>query len=72
MYIPRGRWYNYWDKLPVDGGKEQWVDADVDSMPLFVKEGTILPKYPIQQYVGEKVIEQVELEVYYALGKNNS
>lgn len=72
MYIPRGRWYNYWDKLPLEGGKEQWVDADVDSMPLFIKEGTILPKYPIQQYVGEKVIEQVELEVYYALGKNAS
>ena len=72
MYIPRGIWYNYWDKLPVEGGKEQWVDADVDSMPLFIKAGSIIPKYPIQQYVGEKKIEQVELEVHYALGKHSS
>ncbi|WP_299766004.1 glycoside hydrolase family 31 protein [uncultured Dokdonia sp.] len=72
MYIPRGTWYNYWSKLPVEGGKEQWVDADVDSMPLFVKAGAIIPKYPIQQYVGEKKLEQIELEVYYALGKNQS
>ena len=72
MYVPRGQWYNYWTKETVQGGKEQWVDADVDSMPLFVKEGTILPKYPLQQYVGELEIEQVELEVYYALGKNAS
>lgn len=72
MYIPKGTWYNYWNKLPVEGGKEQWVDADVDSMPLFVKAGAIIPKYPIQQYVGEKKLEQVELEVYYEVGKHQS
>ena len=72
MYIPKGKWYDYWTKTPVQGGKEQWVDADIDSMPLFVKEGTILPKYPLQQYVGELDIKQVELEVYYGLGKNAS
>ena len=72
MYIPRGKWYDYWTKKPVQGGKEQWVDADIDSMPLFIKEGTILPKYPVQQYVGELVIDQVELEVYYGLGHNAS
>jgi len=72
MYIPKGKWYNYWTKLPVEGGKEQWVDADVDSIPLFIKAGSIIPKYPLQQYVGEKKIDQVELEVHYGAGKNAS
>jgi alpha-glucosidase len=72
MYIPRGKWYNYWTGEVVEGGKEQWVDADIDSIPLFVREGGIIPKYPVQQYVGEKVIEEVELEVYYKKGKQNS
>ena len=54
------------------GGKETWVDADFDSMPLFIKAGAIIPKYPVQQYVGEKDIEQLTLDVYYKNGKEDS
>ncbi|GAA4271502.1 glycoside hydrolase family 31 protein [Aquimarina gracilis] len=68
MYIPRGNWYNYWTREYVKGGMEQWVDADLDIIPLFVKEGAIIPKYPVQQYVGEKKIEELKLEVYYKQG----
>ncbi|AXT49644.1 DUF4968 domain-containing protein [Aquimarina sp. BL5] len=68
LYIPRGNWYNYWTREYVKGGMEQWVDAELDTIPLFVKEGAIIPKYPIQQYVGEKKIEELKLEVYYKLG----
>ncbi|ANW94923.1 glycosyl hydrolase [Wenyingzhuangia fucanilytica] len=72
MYIPRGNWYNYWNHEMVEGGREMWVDADIDSMPVFVKEGAIIPKYPIQQYVGEKNIDQLTLDVYYKSGKEES
>ncbi|WP_430409556.1 glycoside hydrolase family 31 protein [Kordia sp.] len=72
MYIPRGKWYNYWTDEFVEGGKEKWVDAEIDSMPLFILEGAIIPKYPIQQYVGEKKIDEVTLEVYYKEGKERS
>ncbi|MBR9845141.1 MAG: DUF4968 domain-containing protein [Algicola sp.] len=72
MYIPRGKWYNYWTKERVKGGKELWVDADIESMPIFVKEGAIIPKYPIQQYVDELVIEEVFLDVYFKQGKEVS
>jgi alpha-glucosidase len=72
MYIPRGKWFNYWTREVVEGGKELWVDADIDTIPMFVKEGAIIPKYPVQQYVGEKVIEEVELEVYFKEGKESS
>lgn len=72
MYIPRGSWYNYWTRELVEGGKEMWVDADLDSMPIFIKEGAIVPKYPVQQYVGEKQISELELEVYFKEGKEKS
>ena len=72
MYIPRGKWYDYWNNKIVEGGKEQWVDADLDSMPLFVKEGAIIPKYPVQQYVGELEIKELILEAYYKLGEEKS
>ncbi|ULC59690.1 glycoside hydrolase family 31 protein [Flaviramulus sp. BrNp1-15] len=72
MYFPVGKWYNFWTDEVVKGGQELWVDADLDSMPVFVKEGAIIPKYPIQQYVGEKTIDELILDVYYKLGKEKS
>ncbi|WP_299776542.1 glycoside hydrolase family 31 protein [uncultured Formosa sp.] len=72
MYIPRGNWYNYWTQQLVQGGKEIWVDTDLDTMPIFIKEGSIIPKYPIQQYVGEKEFDEITLEVHYKLGKEQS
>ncbi|WP_346883487.1 glycoside hydrolase family 31 protein [uncultured Algibacter sp.] len=72
MYFPRGKWYNFWNDQVVQGEQETWVDADLDSMPIFIKEGAIIPKYPIQQYVGEKTIDELTLDVYYTLGKEDS
>ncbi|NER14068.1 DUF4968 domain-containing protein [Leptobacterium flavescens] len=72
MYIPRGEWYNYWTDEVVSGGKEHWVSADIDKIPLFIKKGAIIPKYPIQQYVGEKEIKELSLDVYYKKGKEQS
>jgi alpha-glucosidase len=72
MYFPIGSWYNFWNDELVEGGQELWVDADLDSMPIFVKSGAIIPKYPIQQYVGEKEIEELMLDVYYKLGVEKS
>ncbi len=72
MFFPRGQWYNFWDHELIEGGEEMWVDADLDTMPVYVKAGAAIPKYPIQQYVGEKEVKQLELDVYYKKGKEKS
>ncbi|MDH3321508.1 MAG: glycoside hydrolase family 31 protein [Flavobacteriaceae bacterium] len=72
MYIPKGKWYNLWTNAVIEGGKETWVDADIDSMPIFIKEGAVIPVYPVQQYVGEKEITELTLEVYFKKGKEKS
>ena len=72
MYVPRGSWYNFWDNTRILGGREVWVDADIDSMPIFIKEGAIIPKYPVQQYVGELEIDEITLEIFYKNGMEHS
>ncbi|MCK5441383.1 MAG: glycoside hydrolase family 31 protein [Maribacter sp.] len=72
MYIPRGKWYNFWNNKVVEGGKEKWVEADIDKIPLFIKEGAMIPKYPVQQYVGELIIDELLIDVYFKLGKESS
>ncbi|MGJ8665281.1 MAG: glycoside hydrolase family 31 protein [Patiriisocius sp.] len=72
LYLPKGNWYNYWTNEFTEGGKEMYVDATLDTMPIFMKEGAIIPKFPIQQYVGEKNFDEVTLDVYYKHGKEIS
>ncbi|UOY05666.1 glycoside hydrolase family 31 protein [Muricauda sp. SCSIO 64092] len=72
MYIPKGKWYNYWTEEIVNGKVEKWVAAPLDKIPLFIKEGAIIPKYPVQQYVGEKDIKELKVDVYYKEGTEKS
>lgn len=44
VYLPEGyRWYDYWTDRAYEGG--QWIDAEAELLhiPLFVREGTVLP-----------------------------
>jgi len=68
MYFPRGNWYNYWTDEKLEGGVERWVPAEIDSIPLYVMEGAMIPKYPVQQYVGELEIKELHIDVYFKEG----
>lgn len=72
LYLPRGEWYNYWTDELHQGGTEKYVECPLDIIPLFVKAGAMIPKYPVQQYVGEKKLEELRLDVYYVEGQENS
>ena len=72
MYLPRGDWFYYYTDEPKAGGAEVWATAGLDRIPLFVRAGAVIPFYPVQQYVGELVIEEVTLHVYYKAGQQSS
>jgi alpha-glucosidase len=72
MYIPQGYWYNFWTNELVAGAKELWIATDYDQIPLFIKEGAVIPKYPVQQYVGELNFDEITLDIYFKSGKEKS
>ena len=44
VYLPAGvDWYNYWTNERVKGGQTITVQAPIDTIPLFVRAGSILP-----------------------------
>ncbi len=44
VYLPAGTgWYNYWTNEPFDGGQMITVKAPIDTIPLFVRSGSIIP-----------------------------
>ncbi|MEO6453956.1 MAG: TIM-barrel domain-containing protein, partial [Ginsengibacter sp.] len=71
LYLPAGQgWYNLYSGKYTTGGKNIMVNAAYDTMPVFVKEGSIIPFGPELQYTGEKATDTISLYVY--TGKNAS
>ena len=68
VYLPEGIWYDYWSHAEYQGNQYYVVDAPLDICPIFVKEGTILPKAQPQMYVGEIENPDLILEVYPGCG----
>lgn len=64
LYLPEGKWMDFWTKEIYSGGKWIIVDAPIWQIPLFIKEGGIIPMQEVLQYAGEKEIEQLELLVF--------
>lgn len=72
VYLPKGQWYNFWTHELLNGEKEYTVQAPLEDMPLFIRAGSVIPEYPVMQYVGEKPIDEVWLNIYYADYEVNS
>ncbi|MGA8232361.1 MAG: TIM-barrel domain-containing protein [Candidatus Acidiferrales bacterium] len=64
VYLPAGNWYDFWTEEPVAGGKEITRDVDLATMPLYVREGCILPLGPVKQYTGEHVDAPLNLCIF--------
>jgi alpha-D-xyloside xylohydrolase len=44
VYLPAGaKWYNFWTNERFEGGQAITVSAPIDTIPLFVRAGSILP-----------------------------
>jgi alpha-glucosidase/alpha-D-xyloside xylohydrolase len=64
IYLPRGAWYDFWTGDLVEGGREISRPVDLETMPLYVRAGSILPLGPVKQFVDEKVDEPLTISIY--------
>jgi alpha-D-xyloside xylohydrolase len=65
VYLPKGNgWYNLYDGKYTAGGQTITADAPYDRIPVYVKEGSIIPFGPEIQYTGEKPADPITLYVY--------
>lgn len=61
IYLPEGVWYDYWTKESYQGGNYVLVEAALDKLPIFIKEGTILPIGSEVQNTTENQILEIEV-----------
>ena len=64
IYLPRGVWYDFWTGERVPGGAEISRKVNLETTPLYVRAGTILPLGPVKQYVMEKVDQPLSISIY--------
>jgi alpha-glucosidase len=64
VYLPEGSWIDYWTGKQFTGGRTIAVDAPLETVPLFVRGGAIIPLGPEMKYVGEKPADPVTFEIY--------
>lgn len=65
VYLPEGTsWYDFWTGMRLDGGQVVIADAAIDTMPLYVKAGSIIPMAEVAQHSGASSNCEWSLLVY--------
>jgi alpha-D-xyloside xylohydrolase len=65
VYLPTGAtWYDFWTGATSAGGTSVTASADIMSMPVFVRGGSIVPMGPNLKYANQKQPDTIELRVY--------
>jgi alpha-D-xyloside xylohydrolase len=58
VYLPNGVWHDFYTGNTVQGGEKITVTATLDQIPIFVKDGTLLPlAKPVQHIEPDTVFE---------------
>jgi len=64
VYLPAGDWWDFWSGARAAGNRSLTREVDLETMPLYVKAGAIVPMGPVRQHTGEAVGDPVTLRVY--------
>ncbi|MBF0547708.1 MAG: glycoside hydrolase family 31 protein [Candidatus Riflebacteria bacterium] len=73
LFLPKGRWLEMDTKKVYEGPQWLIIDAPLEKIPLFIKEGGVIPMRDAQKYVGEKDFTQLDLLAFPKLtGTSNN
>ncbi|MBX9808124.1 MAG: DUF5110 domain-containing protein [Flavobacteriaceae bacterium] len=65
LYLPNTNgWYNFYTSEFLEGGQTITAEASYEQIPLYIKEGSILPCGPNIEYTSQKTSEPFTIYVY--------
>jgi alpha-glucosidase (family GH31 glycosyl hydrolase) len=70
VWFPTGNWFNFFTGVRIHGGGWQEIQATLEDIPVYAKEGAIVPLAPKPKWGG--VPNPADLEVYIFPGADNS
>jgi alpha-D-xyloside xylohydrolase len=63
VYLPAGGWVDWWTHERVEGPRWIRVEADLATLPLWIREGGIVPLGPVMNYVDEVPTREIALRI---------
>lgn len=64
VYLPDGKWIDFWNGTTSEGSQTATKAVDIQTIPLYVKAGSIIPWGPKVQYSTQKAWDSLEVRVY--------
>ncbi len=67
IYLPAGQWTDWFTGKTYAGGQTIEVPVDAKAwrdIPLFIRDGAIIPTQPVMDYVGQRPVTAVTVEVF--------
>ena len=61
VYLPPGRWTDWWTDDQIDGPRWIRIDAPLDRLPLWIRDGGVIPLGPVTAHVGERPTDRIQL-----------
>jgi len=72
VYLPAGIWYSVSNGQQLRGKSSHKFKVSLKDVLMFAKAGSVVPFYPVQQYMGEKDFDEITLRSYYINGTEQS
>lgn len=66
VYLPEGKWYDYFTEETYQGGQEYMITADYDRIPVFVREGAVIPVAAPVQCVRDDTVFKIKVRHFGA------
>jgi alpha-D-xyloside xylohydrolase len=64
LYLPPGTWFDFWTKAKIRGGRVINVTCPLDTYPVYVRDGSLLPLLPEGNRLHEGPFTHLTVEVY--------
>jgi alpha-D-xyloside xylohydrolase len=64
IYLPAGGWYDFLTDHRFDGSRWITYDAQLETLPLFVRAGAVIPMGPALEHVNERPWDPLSFDVY--------
>lgn len=71
-YLPKGYWFNFWNDEVVLGGEQISVAVDINTIPVFVRAGSIIPFAQPMKTTAAFNNETIDLHYYHHASVNRA
>ncbi|TVX89391.1 TIM-barrel domain-containing protein [Paenibacillus agilis] len=69
VYLPAGEWYDEWTRERLEGGCHIHAHAPIETMPLYVRAGSVRMEESLRQYAGEAIEDASVTACVYLKGE---